>query len=226
MKLREKSTDFNAVLTVRIDDERYMWWYELHPHRLINGATLPCESRTPKMHVNTTLAYNFNYKLLLHASNYIASFIRHSGESYKWTCFQSLHHQHPHMISDGHTTCQWCSAGSKSNQVCIKPFRRSSMSWIFVSYTHCCITPQINKFKAHDDPSQLWWSYDHLMQFSLVISHCNITFSVFWLSQGSAATLIRWGEWRSYRYMWRSFVSLTVKTILKFVDFWRCYRKK
>jgi len=33
----------------------------------------------------------------------------------------------------------------------------------------------------------------HLMQLSLVISHCNITFSVFLLSQGSVATLIRRG---------------------------------
>jgi len=28
---------------------------------------------------------------------------------------------------------------SKSNQVCIKHFRRLSMSLVFVSYTHCCI---------------------------------------------------------------------------------------
>jgi len=39
-----------------------------------------------------------------------------------------------------------------------------------------------------------------LMQFSLVIPCCNITFSVFCLSQGSVATLIRWGGWSSY---WR-----------------------
>jgi len=46
----------------------------------------------------------------------------------------------------------------------------------------------------------------HMIQFSLVISHCNTTFSVFGLSQGSVATLTRWGGWRSYRHMWRSFV--------------------
>jgi len=45
---------------------------------------------------------------------------------------------------------------------CIKRFHRSSVSWIFISYTHCCTTPQISKFKAHDDPGPLWWSYDHL----------------------------------------------------------------
>jgi len=33
----------------------------------------------------------------------------------------------------------------------------------------------------------------HLVQFSLVIFHCNITFSVFCFSQSSVATLIRWG---------------------------------
>jgi len=36
------------------------------------------------------------------------------------------------------------------------------------------------------------------MQFSLVISPCNITFWVFWISQGIVATLIRWGRWSSY----------------------------
>ena len=34
----------------------------------------------------------------------------------------------------------------------------------------------------------------HLMQFSLVITRCNVTFSVFWLSQGSVATLREVGE--------------------------------
>ena len=47
-------------------------------------------------------------------------------------------------------------------KVCIKRLWRSLMSWIFVSYTHCCMTPLISKFKAqaYDDPGQLWWSYD------------------------------------------------------------------
>ena len=39
----------------------------------------------------------------------------------------------------------------------------------------------------------------HLMQLSLVISSCNITFSVFWPWEGSVATLIRWGGWRLSR---------------------------
>ena len=40
-----------------------------------------------------------------------------------------------------------------------------------------------------------------LMQCSLAISHGNITFSLFWVSQRSVATLIRWDGWSSYRYM-------------------------
>jgi len=47
---------------------------------------------------------------------------------------------------------------SESKQICIKRFCRSSMSWIFVSCTLCCITPHISKFQAHDDPDPLWWS--------------------------------------------------------------------
>jgi len=57
-------------------------------------------------------------------------------------CAQSVHHQHTHVISDGMPASMmiW----SKSKQVCIKRFHRSSMSWIFVSYVHCCITPHIS----------------------------------------------------------------------------------
>jgi len=53
--LREKSTDFNAVSTIRINDEWYIWRYELHPPHLINVATLPCESRNSK---NVMLQWN------------------------------------------------------------------------------------------------------------------------------------------------------------------------
>jgi len=48
----------------------------------------------------------------------------------------------------------------------------------------------------------------HLMQFSLVISHCNITFLVLLLSQGSVATLIRWGGWSSYCHV--PFISISI----------------
>jgi len=48
LELPEKLTDFNAVFTVRINDERYMWRYAFHPSHLINAATLPCENRNSK----------------------------------------------------------------------------------------------------------------------------------------------------------------------------------
>jgi len=54
----------------------------------------------------------------------------------------------------------------------------------------------------------------------------NITFSVFWVSQGSVTTLIRWGGWSSKRHIYRSFRNLTVKTALKSVDFCRDYKQK
>jgi len=57
-------------------------------------------------------------------------------------CVQSVHHQHAHMISDGHDSID--DVPIKVKQVCIKRFCRSSMCWIFVSYTLCCITPQIS----------------------------------------------------------------------------------
>jgi len=51
-------------------------------------------------------------------------------------------------------------------------------------------------------------------------------FSVFQLSQGNLATLIRWGEWYLYRHICRLFLNLTVKTALKSVDFWWSYGQK
>ena len=52
---------------------------------------------------------------------------------------------------------------SKSKQVCIRRFCRSLLSWVIVSYTHCCITPHISTFKAHDDPGPPWWSWCNLL---------------------------------------------------------------
>jgi len=65
----------------------------------------------------------------------------------------------------------------------------------------------------------------HLMQFSLVISHCNITLSLFRLSRGNVATLTRWDGWSSYRHVYRSSLNLTVKTALKSADFSRSSTK-
>jgi len=49
---------------------------------------------------------------------------------------------------------------------------------------------------------------------------CSHAFSVFQLSQGSVATLTRWGGWSSYLHTCRSFQNLTVKkTTLKSVIF-------
>jgi len=53
--------DFKAlykfcIIIIIIINEWHMWRYELHLPHLINAATLPCESRKPKMDVNTTSA--------------------------------------------------------------------------------------------------------------------------------------------------------------------------
>jgi len=66
--LREKSTDFNAVSTVRINDERHMWRHELHPPHLISVATLPCESQNSKnvilqCNITKEIASNISYML-------------------------------------------------------------------------------------------------------------------------------------------------------------------
>jgi len=133
----------------------------------------------------------------------------------------------PARTLDLRWSLHWSVAASitfclESTQVRIKRFWRSQMSLIFVSYTHCCITPQILWLQVHFDEVYTI----HLLQFSLVMTHCNITFSLFRLSQGSVATLIRWGAWSLYYHMYRSSLNLTVKTALKFVDFSRNYGQK
>jgi len=43
-----------------------MCWHEIHPPRLINAATLPCESRKTENTyevMNTTSSFNVNYKI-------------------------------------------------------------------------------------------------------------------------------------------------------------------
>ena len=104
---------------------------------------------------------------------------------------------------------------SKSTQVCVRHFCRSQMSQIFVLYTHCCTTPKFYNLQVHFDEAYMM----HLMRFSSVICHCNITFSLFRRSQGSVATWTGWVGWNSYRHMYRSKLNLTLKTALKFVDF-------
>jgi len=55
VKLYQKSTDFNAVFTVRFINERHMRQYELHPPHLISVATLPCERQNAE---NVTLQWD------------------------------------------------------------------------------------------------------------------------------------------------------------------------
>jgi len=61
-------------------------------------------------------------------------------------CVQSVHQ--PACTHDLRRSRHWSvvtsiMSWSKSNQVCVKSFYRSSTSWM-VSHMHCCITPQIN----------------------------------------------------------------------------------
>jgi len=165
--------------------------------------------------VNTASAVNVKYNIAVTCIELHWQFHKMfwwMSECYRWT-FTSEHvfkvsTTSMYTISDGR--CHWSIVASinmpssKSNQVCIKRFRRSSMSRI-VSYTHCCITPQISK---HLMPLiQFDKAMIHLMQLLLVISCCDIT-SVFWVSQGSVATVIRWGRWGS---------NLTVKIALGYI---------
>jgi len=75
-------------------------------------------------------------------------------------CVQSVHHRHAHMISDGHASIDDAPV-SQNKFASSVSLRRSSMSQVlFHARIAACITPQISKCKAHDDPGPLRWSYD------------------------------------------------------------------
>jgi len=56
-------------------------------------------------------------------------------------CVQSVHHQHAHMISDSHASIDdvLVKVKNKFPSSVFTGRRITSMSWIFVSYTLCCI---------------------------------------------------------------------------------------
>jgi len=128
-----------VVFAVRFNDKRYVCWYELYPPHLISAATLPCESQKPKMHVNRTSGFNVNYIIAVTCIKLLWQF-------HKMVCM--VNHINEHRY---HSVCSKCPPSacthdqmvtpasmmfwSKSELVCIKRFRRSSMSWIFVSYS-------------------------------------------------------------------------------------------
>jgi len=101
----------------------------------------------PKVHVNTTLAFNVNYKIAVTCIKLHWQFHRCSDESYKWTFISE--HVFEVSTTSMHTWSQTVTPAlmmcrSESEQVCITRFRRSSMSWIFVLHICCCITPHIS----------------------------------------------------------------------------------
>jgi len=73
-------------------------------------------------------------------------------------CVQSVHHQHAHMISDGH---------AKIHDVLVKVETSLHQAFLHVvNVMNLCsmhallYNTHISKFQAHDDPGPLWWSYD------------------------------------------------------------------
>ena len=140
-------------------------------------------------------------------------------------CVQSVRHQHAYKSHDGGRATGQSQPRWRSfqNQLKFAPSvfaghrRHKSLICTRIATYH-------PNFIIHRSISMKHMT--HLMQFSLVISHCNITFSPFQLSQGSAATLVSWCRWSLYRHVYRSSLNLTVKTALKSVDFSRSYRQK
>jgi len=166
----------------------------------------------PKMHVNTTLAFNVNYKI-------VVTCIKLHWQFHKicWWVTQMSEHVFNVSTTSMHT---WSQMVTQALMMFLSKSKQLHRAFLQVFVMNLCFmhaflhNTHISKFKVSDDPDPLWWSYDTLMQFSLVISCCNVTFSVFWLSQGSVARLIRWGGWSSYCDMCRSFLKLHSSTLI------------
>jgi len=123
---------------------------------------------------------------------------------------QSVQCAPPTLTHDLRRSRHWSIAASitfcsKSTQVCVKRFCRSQMSQICFVNALLHDTPEFYNLQVHFNEEYTI----HLIPFSLVISHCyNITFSLFWISQRSVATLTRmWAnaqpDGRPAEHRWR-----------------------
>jgi len=142
---------------------------------------------TPKIHVTATSAFNVNYKIAVTCIKLYCQF----HKMFWWTismnihvraCVRSAHHQRAHT-HDLRWSRHWFIVASimsevKSNQVCITHFRRT---WSSESF-HTRIAVYHLKYvhlRHMMTVVHLMKVCIHLVQFSLVISCFNITFSVF-----------------------------------------------
>jgi len=141
----------------------------------------PVKVETPKMHTNTNSSFNVNYEIAVKCIKLHWQFHK---KVFWWiikinnhftSCVQSVCNQQYTHISGGRTTGQ-----SQRRQVCIKRFRRLSMSWIFVSYTYYCIASQGTRpWSISIKLRYIWCSF--LRRYPAVISR--FTFPVFQLLQ-------------------------------------------
>jgi len=127
-------------------------------------------------------------------------------------CVQSVHHQH----AWSQTVAPLVNCSLDNIQFRVNPRLRQAFLQV-TDVTNLCFAHALQ----HNTPNyiiykSIRWSYTiHLMQFSLVIYHCNITFFIFRLSQRSVATLIRWGGWSSYHHMCEFIAKSNTKNCIK-----------
>ena len=132
----------------------------------------------------------------------------------------------PTRIRDLRLSRHWSIAASimfcsKSTQVCLKRFASHRCHRSFFVHSLLHNTPNFTMYRSISLKRIRYIWCNFLWQYPTVTVH----FQLFWFSQGSVATLSRWGRWSSYHHMYRSSTNLRVKSALKFVDFSRSYRQ-
>jgi len=137
----------------------------------------------PKMHVNMNSSFNVNYKISVICTKLQWQFHKMFWwtAQYKWTIIS----QHVFKVSatSMHTWSQTVVplVNRSLDSILLKVKPRLHQAFLQVIdvinlcfVQHCCRTPQILQ-----STGPFRWSYMiHLMQFSLVISQCNITFFI------------------------------------------------
>jgi len=137
-------------------------------------------------------------------------------------CVQSVRHmQRAHMISDGRATGQ--------SQLWQRSVQGQTKFVSSIVAGHRCHKPCFVHVLLHNTANFIVYRSNSMKlydTFNAILVNIPLQYYIFH-SQGSVATLIRWGGWSSYIHLMRhSWWNLTVKTALKSVDFWRSYRQK
>jgi len=207
-----------------------MWRYGLHPSHLISVATLPRESQNTE---NVILQWDITKENCIRCiivSSRLSMVIICLKCTYQGVIQQCVYETKIHDIDDLRKRLMqtWFDFDQDITGAAIDQWRdhlRSCVRTLVVDTLNTCSFMWFTAvFYETVNVIGCIWQLFCSQHYNLKL--CSHAFSVFQISQGSVASLIRWDGWSLYLHMCHSFRNLTVKTALKSVDFWRSYRQE